>query len=67
MTTQIEIRGNTNFDDVNRNNFNWDDENRRITVTNLLKQEIEKIIKKIEKTNSVTRSRRSLIGSVSAY
>ena len=32
MTTQIEVRGNKKFDDVNRNNGNRGDVNRRITV-----------------------------------
>ena len=32
MTTQIEVRGNIKFDDVNRNNVNRGDVNRRITV-----------------------------------
>ena len=33
MTMQIEIRGSKKFDNVNRNNFNRGDVNRRITVT----------------------------------
>ena len=32
MTTQIEVRWNKKFDDVNRNNVNRGDVNRRITV-----------------------------------
>ena len=32
MTTQIEVRGNKKFDDVNRNNVNRGNVNRRITV-----------------------------------
>ena len=30
--TQIEVRGDKKFDDVNRNNVNRDDVNRRITL-----------------------------------
>ena len=30
MTTQIEVRGNEQFDDVNRNNANRGDVNRKI-------------------------------------
>ena len=32
MTTQIEVRGNKQFDDINRYNINPGDINRRITV-----------------------------------
>ena len=32
MTSQIKVRGNKKFDDVNRNNFNRDNVNRRITA-----------------------------------
>ena len=32
MTTQIEVRANKKFDDVNQNNVNRGDVNRRITV-----------------------------------
>ena len=32
MTTQIEVKGNKHFDEVNRNNVNRSDVNRRTTV-----------------------------------
>ena len=35
MTTQIEVRGNKKFYDLNRNNLNRGNINRRITVTQL--------------------------------
>ena len=32
MTTQVEVKGNKQFDDVNRNNVNQADVNRRKTT-----------------------------------
>ena len=32
ITTKIQVKGNQKLDDVNRNNFNRGDVNRRITV-----------------------------------
>ena len=36
MTTQIEVRENTKFEDLNRNNVNRGAVNRRTTVLNYL-------------------------------